>query len=65
MAKKPAVETLFVKSKIKEYIKGKGCNTASEVLDGSKLNAILIELLEKAVARAKANNRKTVQERDL
>ncbi len=65
MAKKPAVETLFVKSKVKEYIKSKNCNTASEVLDGNKLNSILIELLEKAVARAKANNRKTVQERDL
>jgi len=65
MAKKPSVETLFVKSKVKEYIKSKGCNTASEVLDGLKLNAILIELLEKAVTRAKANNRKTVQERDL
>ncbi|MHA2429616.1 MAG: DUF1931 domain-containing protein [Promethearchaeota archaeon] len=65
MAKKPAVETLFVKSKVKEYIKSKGCNTASEVLDGNKLNSILIEILEKAVTRAKANNRKTVQERDL
>ncbi|MFX0024903.1 MAG: DUF1931 domain-containing protein [Candidatus Hermodarchaeota archaeon] len=65
MAKKAAVETLFVKSKVKEHIKSKGCNTASEVLDGNKLNSILIELLEKAVARAKANNRKTVQERDL
>ncbi|MFX1495969.1 MAG: DUF1931 domain-containing protein [Promethearchaeota archaeon] len=65
MAKKPAQDTLFVKSKVKEYIKGKGCNTASEVLDGKKLNAILLDLLDKAVERAKANNRKTVQERDL
>ena len=65
MAKKPTQDTLFVKSKVKEYIKGKGCNTASEVLDGSKLNAILLDLLNKAVERAKANNRKTVQERDL
>ncbi|MFW9772277.1 MAG: DUF1931 domain-containing protein [Promethearchaeota archaeon] len=65
MAKKPTQDTLFVKSKVKEYIKGKGCNTASEVLDGNKLNAILLDLLNKAVERAKANNRKTVQERDL
>lgn len=66
MAKKAASqETLFVKSKIKEYIKSKGCNTASEVLDGNKLNGIMVEVLNKAVERAKANNRKTVQERDL
>lgn len=59
------VETLFVKSKVREYIKGKGLNTASAVLDGDAFNGIIIEMLDKAVARAKANGRKTVKERDL
>ena len=66
MAKKAAkVEPLFVKSKVREYIKGKGLNTASAVLDGEELNKIIIGMLDKAVARAKGNGRKTVKERDL
>ena len=64
MAKK-GVEPLYVKSKIREFIKGKGCNTSSGVLDGDTLNKIIIELLDNAVRRAKANNRKTVKARDL
>ncbi|MFX0083255.1 MAG: hypothetical protein ACFE94_16035 [Candidatus Hodarchaeota archaeon] len=64
MAKKGA-EPLYVKSKVREYIKGKGCNTSSGVLDGDALNGIIMELLDKAVARAKGNNRKTVKARDL
>ncbi|MHA1195857.1 MAG: DUF1931 domain-containing protein [Promethearchaeota archaeon] len=65
MAKKAKVEPLFVKSKVREYIKSKGLNTASAVLDGDTLNNIIIEMLDKAVERAKANNRKTVKARDL
>ncbi len=66
MAKKKAgTEPLFVKSKVREYIKGKDCNTASAVLDGDALNNIIIELLDKAIGRAKGNKRKTVQERDM
>ncbi|MHA1336611.1 MAG: histone-like protein [Promethearchaeota archaeon] len=65
MAKKAKVEPLFVKSKVREYIKSKGLNTASAVLDGDALNKIIIEMLDKAVERAKANNRKTVKARDL
>ncbi|MFX0106333.1 MAG: hypothetical protein ACFE75_12710 [Candidatus Hodarchaeota archaeon] len=66
MAKKAAkAEPLFVKSKVREFIKGKGCNTSSGVLDGDTLNGLIMELLDKAVARAKANNRKTVKARDL
>lgn len=64
LAKKGA-EPLYVKSKVREYIKGKGCNTSSGVLDGDALNGIIMELLDKAVARAKGNNRKTVKARDL
>ena len=53
MAKKSAakVEPLFVKSKVREYIKGKGLNTSSGVLDGDALNAIIVEMLDKAIAR--------------
>ncbi len=65
MAKKNAVETLFVKSKVREYIKGNACNTSGAVLDGPALNNAIIDILDKAIARAKANNRKTVQEKDL
>ena len=53
MAKKGGVEALFVKSKIRDYIKGKGCNTSGNVIDGPALNDAIIEVLDKAIARAK------------
>ncbi|TFG07462.1 MAG: hypothetical protein EU539_04875 [Promethearchaeota archaeon] len=68
MAKKKAAsksEPLFVKSKVREYIKGKDCNTSSKVLDGNDLNGIIMGMLDAAVERAKANGRKTVKARDL
>jgi len=65
MAKKASVEVLFVKSKVREYIKSKECNTSGDVIDGPALNDAIIDILDKAIARAKANNRKTVQEKDL
>ena len=64
MAKK-GKEPLFVKSKVREFIKSKGCNTSSAVLDGDGLNNIIMSMLDKAVARSKANGRKTVKARDL
>ena len=64
MAKK-AAEPLYVKSKVREYIKGKGCNTSSGVLDGDTLNKLIMDMLDNAVRRAKGNNRKTVKARDL
>ncbi|MGQ4873599.1 MAG: DUF1931 domain-containing protein [Promethearchaeia archaeon] len=65
MAKKAKTEPLFVKSKIREYIKSKGLNTSSELLDGDALNNAIMEVLDKAVERAKGNKRKTVQAKDL
>ena len=65
MPNKAKVEPLYVKSKIREYIKAKDCNTASAVLDGDVLNGIITGMLDKAIARAKANGRKTVKDRDL
>jgi len=58
-------DPLFVKSKVREFIKAKGCNTSSGVLDGDTLNAIIMGILDKAIRRAKGNNRKTVKARDL
>jgi histone H3/H4 len=65
MAKKAAVDVLFVKSKVREYIKSKECNTSGDVIDGPALNDAIIGILNKAIGRAKANGRKTVQEKDL
>ncbi|MHA1146726.1 MAG: DUF1931 domain-containing protein [Promethearchaeota archaeon] len=59
------VDALFVKSKVRDYIKSKGCNTSGELIDGASLNDAIIDVLDKAIARAKANGRKTVQEKDL
>lgn len=58
-------DVLFVKSKIREYIKSKDCNTSSGILDGGALNDLIISILDKAIARAKGNGRKTVQEKDI
>jgi len=65
MAKKAAVDVLFVKSKVREYIKSKECNTSGDVIDGPALNDAIIGILDSAIGRAKANGRKTVQEKDL
>ncbi len=59
------VDPLFVKSKVREYIKGNECNTSSGVLDGETFNEIIMSILDKAIGRAKGNNRKTVKARDL
>jgi len=59
------VEPLYVKSKVREYIKAKECNTSSGVLDGDTFNGIIIKIIDNAIRRAKANGRKTVKARDL
>jgi len=66
MAKKAEkVDALFVKSKVKEYIKAAGCNTAGDLVDGDALNNVITGILDAAIGRAKANGRKTVQAKDL
>jgi histone H3/H4 len=67
MAKKAATtaDVLFVKSKVRDYIKSKDCNTSGDVIDGPALNNAIVGILDKAIGRAKANGRKTVQEKDL
>ena len=59
-AKEKGGATYIVKGKVRQYIKSKGCKTSSELIEGNVLNRILGEILDNAIARAKANDRKTV-----
>lgn len=61
----PENDPLYVKSKIRDYLKTKDVNISSEFMDGNMLNTKMMELLDNAVRRAKENNRKTLYERDL
>ncbi len=62
---KAKADVIFVKSKVRDYVHSKECNTSGDVLDGDALDKVLKEILDKAIERAKANNRKTVMEKDL
>ncbi len=63
MSAPAAKEMLVVGTKVKNYIKSKDVMSSSDVLDA--LNDALYTLLDKAVQRAQANGRKTVQGRDV
>ncbi len=54
---------LVVVSKLKEVIKQEEMSCASDLPDA--LDALLTELVKKACARAKSNDRKTVRPGDL
>ncbi len=54
---------LIVKSKIREYAKGKKMSVSSEADDA--LNKAVAEVLDKAVARAQGNGRATIKARDI
>ena len=56
-------DMLIVGTKVKNYIKTKDVMSSADVLDA--LNSAVYGLLDKAVERAKANGRKTVQGRDI
>lgn len=56
-------ESLVVGSKVKAYIKGKGCMTSSDALEA--LNTKIYALLDAAIARTEANKRSTVKPQDL
>ena len=60
--KKDSGEMYLVASKVKAALKGAGCNTAGDALDG--LNGWVSWLVEQAATRAKANGRKTVRAHD-
>ena len=59
---KPPSEVLLVGSKVKAAIKGAGCNTGGDAVDG--LNAWVYWLIDQATQRAAANGRKTVRAHD-
>lgn len=58
-----AKEILVVGSKVKEYIKTKGCMTSGELI--SALSDRVECLLDRAIERAQANKRKTVGPHDV
>ena len=54
-------DLLVVRSKIKDYCEG--CNVSGDFANA--LSEKVIQLVKDAAGRAKANNRKTVQAKDL
>ena len=58
-----AKERLLVIAKVKDYVKEKGLMSSADAVDA--LNERVYECLDKAIERAQANDRKTVQPRDL
>lgn len=58
-----AENMMLVASKVKEAIKGKGCNTAGDALEA--LNNYVQWLIDQATKRADANGRKTVKGHDI
>lgn len=63
MQKQPEKINLVVRSNIRKALKDKIANVAEEVEDA--LNNKVHKILEEAVERAKANQRKTLHARDL
>ena len=65
MAKKKCakLEMMVVSSKVKAYIKDKGCMTSGDALEA--LNCKIACLLDAAVARTQGNKRSTVKPQDL
>jgi len=65
MAKKKAVkkEVLVVASKVKAYVKKKGCMTSADAV--AALSDKVYALLDEAVKRTKANRRSTLRPQDL
>jgi len=62
-AAKKEREMLIVGSKVKAYVKSKGCMTAGDVLPA--LNDKVYAMLDAAVERTKANKRSTLRPQDL
>jgi hypothetical protein len=62
MAKKKR-EPLVVASKMKAYIRGQGMMSSSEAVEA--ISEHVYNMLDAAIARAKANRRSTVRAQDL
>lgn len=63
MAKKGPRESLVVASKIKEYIKTKDMMSSGDL--PAAVSEMVYHILDRAVERASANGRQTVQPRDV
>ena len=62
-AKKAPREMMLVQSKVKEFVRHHEMMCASDLTEA--LNEAVCDLLEKAVARAEANGRKTARASDI
>ncbi len=58
-----AREVLVVASKVKDFVKSKGCMTSSDTIPA--LSEKVYALLEDAIARTQGNKRSTVKPQDL
>lgn len=58
-----ANESVVVTSKVKDYIKSKGCQTSADAVDALSQKVLL--MLDAAIERVKANGRATVKPYDL
>ena len=56
-------ERLLVGTKVKDYVKEQGLMSSADMLDA--LNECVYDRLDRAIERAKANGRKTLQPRDV
>ncbi len=56
-------DPLVVQSKVKDYVKKKGCMTSADAIEA--LNGKVAELLDEAVERTKMNKRATVKAQDI
>jgi len=56
-------DMLVVGSKVKAYIKSKGCHTSSDALGA--LNDEVHKILDRATERCKSNKRSTVKPQDM
>lgn len=56
-------DVLVVTSKVKTYLKEKGCNTSAESIGA--LSELVLLILNRAAKRAAANGRKTVKAQDI
>ena len=57
-----ARDSLIVTSKVKAYIKSKGCMSSADAVDG--LNERIYKMLDEAIERTQSNKRTTVRSYD-
>jgi len=61
-SKKSETADFVMKSRVKDALRSKGCNSSSDVVDG--LNMVVAWYIQQAAQRAKANRRVTVRAHD-